>query len=510
VSELLLGQFIEHLGMCIENGIWYYKNKDAPMLEPPLDRVRKELFEKIRDLGPTIIRYPGGCFSDTYHWKDGIGPREKRPIRKNKAWGGIKSIFGLLEYYNIGPKERNHFGTDEFLVLCEKLGVKKYINVNFGSGTPQEAAEWVEYTNGSENTKYGKLRSDYGHKNPYNVEYWGIGNEIFGWWEVGHCKTAVEYVEKYLEFAKAMKKVDKNIKLVGVGWKSDWNRAFLSKTRGWVDILSIHIYLPAVNLLKYLIYSSPLPQNEKVYYAILNSVQMVDDLLTNTEKDITSVFGDTGYKNVKIALDEYNIWYRWKQIYRADRPHYTLRDGLWTACVLNTLIKHAKFVEMANFAQMVNTLGAIITYDDKIIVNPHYYALKIFSDSWPSEAHLLNLEVECKDIISEDFANIPIIKRPILDTSALISKDDKQLALFIVNKHFMEPIEIDIKIDSGLNFRPKKEVYCKLLTHNNPFAINTRKNPDEIKIKEFTLDYNGGIIYKSPAHSLTALIFNSV
>ncbi|MHA1253111.1 MAG: alpha-L-arabinofuranosidase C-terminal domain-containing protein, partial [Candidatus Helarchaeota archaeon] len=170
----------------------------------------------------------------------------------------------------------------------------------------------------------------------------------------------------------------------------------------------------------------------------------------------------------------------------------------------------AKFVEMANFAQMVNTLGAIITYDHKIIVNPHYYALKIFSDSWPSEAHLLNLEVECKDIISEDFANIPIIKRPILDTSALISKDGKQLALFIINKHFTESIKIDIKIDSGLNFSPKKEVHCKLLTHNNPFAINTRENPDEIKIAEFILNYNDGLSYKSPAHSLTALIFNSI
>ncbi|MHA1268240.1 MAG: alpha-L-arabinofuranosidase C-terminal domain-containing protein [Candidatus Helarchaeota archaeon] len=510
ISRLLLGHFIEHLGMCIENGIWLYKNTGQPLMKPPLDRVRVELFELMKDINPPVIRYPGGCFSDTYHWKDGIGPRDLRPIRKNKAWGGIKSLFGIFKDYNIGPIERNHFGTFEFLTLCERLMSEKYININFGSGTPQEAADWVEYANGSPNSTYGRKRVDDGHLEPFFVKFWGIGNEIFGWWEKGHCKFAEVYAKKYLEFARAMKNVDPNIKLMGVGWNSKWNRTFLELTKGWVDFLTVHIYLPVLNLLKYIFSTKPLPEKEKVYYSILNSPYLVDELLTKTEQDITSVYGSDGFNKVKIALDEYNIWYRWIQVRRADKAYYTLRDGLWTACVINTLIKHAKFVGMANFAQMVNTLGMILTYDDKIIVNPHYLIFKMYSDAWIEDAQLISAKVECPDIISEKFGNIPILMRPVLDVASMISKDMKYLTLFIINKHLTDSIEVLIEFDSNLGFSPNKTVNEQILTHKNPFITNTRENPNEIKLKSKDFEIEGNSFkHIIPAHSATVLKFSA-
>ncbi len=507
VSNLILGHFIEHLGMCINNGVWTYKKTEQTLMQPPLDRVRTELFERISSLRPPIIRYPGGCFSDTYHWKDGIGPRSSRPIRKNKAWGGFKSVFGLIKGFNIGPKEKNHFGTDEFLTLCEKLGAEKYININFGTGTPKEAAEWVEYTNGSLNTKYGKLRAKNGHPEPYNVKFWGIGNEIFGWWEKGHCKTGDIYGKKYLEFAKEMRKIDSNIKLLGVGWKSDWNRSFLRVAKGYVDYLTLHLYLPTINIISYLLGWRALPKNENVYYSMLNSPYLAEELILKTRQDIISTLGKNGLEQVKIAFDEWNIWYRWRQVYRADTPHYNLRDGLWTACMINTFIKQAETIGMANFAQMVNVLGMILTYDDKIIVNPNYLVFKMYSDVWLKDSSLLSVSVKCKNIISEQFANIPPIMKPVLDVAAMISRDKSKLTLFCVNKHLNENIDTCIKFSDSLNFTPEN-VIGYILTHDTPFAINSRENPNTIKVQKLNFVCNNDLFkYKFPAHSVVVFQF---
>ncbi len=497
---------MEHLGRCIENGIWMYKDSKRPLLnEPPLERVPKDLYDIMNALKPPIIRYPGGCFSDTYHWKDGIGPREKRHKRRNTAWGGFKSIL-----CNVGPKERNHFGTDEFLTLCEKLKSEMYLNVNFGSGTPEEASEWVEYANEDQSKKHGKLRAGNGHVKPYGVKFWGIGNEIFGWWEKGYCRTSQKYAKKYLEFAKAMRKVDPTIKLVGVGChKSDWNRPFLELTKGYVDFLSVHIYLPIINPVFNILRRNPLPANEKTYYSMVNSAYLVEELIVNTENDIISALGSNGLDDCKIALDEWNIWYHSSQIYRADRPPYLLRDGLWSACVINALIRHTASIGMANFAQMVNCIGMILTYDKLVVVNPHYHVFKMYGDAWQSR--LLNAEIDCPFISSKRFGyNIPDLKRPVLDVAVTISDDGTNLALFCVNKHYKEPIEatIEFKRSSDLKINEKIET-CELY-HDDPFITNTKKTPNEIDLKNNTL-FNGQNPYSYVflPHSVTTLQFET-
>jgi len=505
VQKLLLGHFIEHLGRCIENGIWMYKETKRPLLkEFPLERIPSDLFQVMNALSPPIIRWPGGSFSDTYHWKDGIGPRAKRPKRRNRAWGGpIKSFF-----CNLGPNERNHFGTDEFLALCEKLNAEAYININFGSGTVQEAADWVEYTNTKEATNWGAIRAENGHKEPYNVKYWGIANEIYGWHEVGYCKTAQKYAKRYIEFAKAMRRIDPNIKLVGVGChKSDWNRTFLEMTKGYVDYLSVHIYLPIINPILNVIRRNPLPANEKVYYSIVNSAYNVEELIADTEQDIISVLGINGLDSCKIALDEWNIWYHLSQIYRADKPPYVLRDGIWSACVINALIRNAHSVGMANFAQMVNCIGMILTYDHIIVKNPHYYVFKMYGDAW--QPNLLKTEVKSPLISSKKFGyNIPARKKPVLDIEAAISDAGDSISIFCVNKHFKEPIIAEIHFVGDENLKLASKVEISELHHDNPFITNTKKIPNNINLINRTVnDGKNPYIYELPPHSVTTLQF---
>ncbi|NVM02050.1 MAG: hypothetical protein HWN67_06920 [Candidatus Helarchaeota archaeon] len=482
-----------------------YKETKRPLLnEFPLERVPADLFEKMAELKPPMIRYPGGCFSDTYHWKDGIGPREKRPKRRNKAWGGlIKSAL-----YNVGPKERNHFGTDEFLTLCEKLGAEKYLNINFGSGTIEEAVEWVEYANGAENSEYGKSRAKNGHKEPYDVKYWGIANEIYGFWEKGYCKTPQKYAKRYIEFAKAMREVDPGIKFIACGCnRSNWNRPLLELIKDHVDYLSVHIYLPMIGILSNLLRKKPLPATEKVYYSIVNSSYCVEDLILKTEEDILATLGPDGLDKCKIALDEWNIWYHYSQIYRADKPPYVLRDGLWTAGVLNTLIRHSKSIGMANFAQMVNCIGMILTYDHKVVVNPHYHVFKMYGDAL--QANFIPVEVDCPTITSEPFGkNIPTLKRPVLDVAATISENGKNFTLFCINKHFKELVQAKINFKSAPDLKINPGIDICILYHDNAFITNTKNSPNEIDLKEKTLnDGANPYSYEFPPHSVTSLQF---
>lgn len=491
-SRFILGHFTEHLGLCIENGIWMYEETSEELLGMKnLERVRKDLFNAMEILKPPVIRYPGGCFSDTYHWKDGIGPRESRPTRKNEAWGK----FNLL--WKLGPKERNHFGTDEFLALCEALGAKPYLNVNLGTGTPAEAAEWVEYVNGDSGTDLGSRRAENGHEEPYGVKYWGIGNEIYGFWEKGNYRNKPrEYGGKCLEFARAMKNVDPSIKLVAVGQdnNSEWNRALLEMIKDEVDYLSVHKYFGMdpgwIGVIKYALGKNAFPQTQEMYYTVLNSTCTFDRLISNTECDIKAVLGPEGLERCKIAFDEWNIWRSFRQLYRADNPPYTLRDGLWTALVLNMLIRHGNAVGMANFAQMVNCLGMIWTYEDQIVLTPHCLAFKLYGDGWLPWS--VPVDVECDNITSEAFSKqYPSETAPVLDTVALVSEDGKKIALFCVNKHFSKKIKCEVNVAGHVSEIGMESIETCILGNDDPFAFNSQDRPNVITLSSGSINANG-------------------
>lgn len=504
-ARLLLGHFVEHLGRCVEDGLWLYSETTRPLLaDPPLERVPRDLFEAIRALAPPVIRYPGGCFADTYHWRDGVGPRDTRPTRQNRAWGGIKNVVA-----KVGPKERNHFGTDEFLALCERCGATPYLNVNFGTGTPREAANWVEYCNGSLDTYFGRLRANYGHRAPHAVPFWGIANEIYGWWEKGYCKTPEAYAERYLAFARAMRAVDPSIRLLAVGWdRSDWNRPLLARVKGFVDYLTIHIYQPQIGLLANIFGSKPLPETPAVYHAMLNAPAVAEDLIQRAAADIEAVFGDVA--TCKVAFDEWNIWYHFKQVYRADKPHYCLRDGLWSACMVNAFIRNARAVGMANFAQLVNCIGMILTYPEGVVLTPHYFVFQMYGEAWQPQA--LPVEVQAPVLASEPFGKkIPALARPMLDASALGTPENARLSLFLVNKHVSASLAVEVAL-AGLEGAPDAASLAvrntTLLTHPDPHATNTREAPEVVTLARDALAWDpASRTIELPPHSASVVVF---
>lgn len=486
VNRELLGNFIEHLGRCIENGIWMYDETSRPLFsQAPLERVPIDLLDALKGIKIPVLRWPGGCFSDTYHWNDGIGPRDQRPLRKNRAWGGIKSVLG-----KIGPDERNHFGTDEFLALCNLLGAEPYINVNYGSGTPEEAGRWVEHCVGRGVT--GKT--------------WGIANEIFGYWETGHEKDPAAYGRGYLEFAGAIKQADPTAKLVAVGWinHSAWNRALLETIKGNVDFLSLHMYYTPKSLLRFMLGSRGFPATETAFYTELNTVMAYERAIEAAQADIDAVYGPGEIPSKpKIAFDEWNVWSTWHQVYLADRPPYRLVDALWCALVLNCFIRHTKSVAMANYAQLVNTIGLILSYEDAIVLTPSYHVFKLYSDAlFPRQVDVV---CNCGTITSRGESKaFPAETAAVVDVAAMASVDGTALSLFVVNKDFAKAQHLQLDLRAFGAFMGT--IRFASLDHEDPFSANTRDAPETIVPVEWTKEAGSfdGIV-EIAAHSIVVI-----
>ena len=345
------GHFIEHLGKCIKGGIWAEGESEDMFL----GGVRPELVEAIKSIHPALIRYPGGCFADGYHWQDGIGPRASRPSRRNRAWAKLGPWHG--------PREDNHFGTDEFLRLCEEVGAGPMLTANVGSGAAAEAAAWVEYCNGPPDSRWGGERARNGRAEPYGVKHWFVGNEIFGIYETGH-RSPSQYARTFREFAQAMRRTDPDLKLIAVGNhagatnREAINRIVLEGAGPEIDYLSIHQYVPelnAGNLLRYSVMRRHVIPDRGVYYDVMASVRVMEDLIRRSAKEAHRFSPPA--KPVKLVFDEWNLWFDFlRDIVIAN---FNLRDGLWVATMLNLLHRFAPDVPIANIAQMVNCVGII-------------------------------------------------------------------------------------------------------------------------------------------------------
>lgn len=499
INTLIYGNFVEHLGDCIHNGLWAYDPVNVALVknDPLMERVREDVLKACTELRIPVLRFPGGCYSDckAHHWKWGIGARESRKKVKNYAWA---KWFIKLFFKGAGPKIENQFGTDEFLHFCEKIGSEPYLNVNYGSGTPEEAAQWVEYCNGSIDTEYGALRAKNGREKPYEVKYWGIANEIFGFWETGYEKHPEDYAKKYLVFAKAMREKDPNIKLMACGcFKPGWNQTLLKLlTEKWIDYLTIHRYLPG-GLLSSLI-GKKHPHKIKTYSALMGSSLIYMKDILNVWEDITTVFGEK--TRVKIAFDEWGIWYKFKDVVRTN---YNLQDGIWTAMMLLMFQKMSDKCTMANWAQLINTIGTMQSDSNGLILTPVYLAFSLLTN----HAHEYLIEstfVDCDSFNSQKYVHIASAREvPIIDCNAMINKDQDKLSIIIVNKHFTDdvPIQLDIR-----EFIPKEDGLLIELNSNSPFDYNTKENRTKIKLMEKPLN---GIKPKMhltiPAHSVSLL-----
>src|SRR5262245_13660191 len=350
VDPRVFGNFVEHLGRCVYGGVFEEK---SPLADA--EGFRKDVMEGARGLGVTLLRWPGGNFASGYNWKDGIGPRDQRPPRRDHAWGALES---------------NRFGTDEFLTYCEKLKVEPYRCINAGLGSVEDARNWVDYTNESANTYWAQQRRKNGRDKPWGVKYWGLGNEIDGPWQLGH-KNAEDYSKFALEAAKAMRGADSSIKLIGSGssnYGADWvlwNRTVLNTLRDQIDYIAIHTYIGN-------------PQNELERF--LGAWQLTIERYIDTTAALIreAQGGRPNARPIYIAYDEWNVWYRAFNEKKLEEV-YNFEDALAMGMFFNTFFRHADVVKMANVAQMVNVIAPITTNKQGLFLQTIYFPLAEFT-----------------------------------------------------------------------------------------------------------------------------------
>lgn len=410
IDRKIYGMFIEHLGRCIYGGIY-----DPGSLLSDGEGIRTDVLAAARDLQAPILRWPGGNFVSGYHWLDGVGPKERRPVRPELAWKTI---------------ETNQFGTNEFISYCRKLDTEPYLCVNLGSGSMDEAAAWVEYCNRNDGTSYAKLRAEHGFPQPHNVVYWGLGNEMYGDWQLGQ-KSAGEYAKFARQCGKMMKTVDPRTKLVLCGGQSlDWDRQVLERCADLVAYISYHFYWG--------------PASEKeLHYSNLARPYASEQYLRFLWQLIQQVRRDRKVAHpIRIAVDEWNVWYRTDDNQLEER--YDLTDALSVAIYLNMLRRNCQAVEMANLAQMVNVIAPIVTSPEGMFLQTIYHPLRLAAESTGSVA--LDAYVEC-DTYAADYAGIPAV--PYLDVLASLEEEKQQAYLSLVNLSKEESQQIDIVLQEG-------------------------------------------------------------
>ena len=461
IDRNIYGNFIEHLGRCIYGGIY-----DEGSSLSDSDGFRKDVLEAVRGLHISVLRWPGGNFSSGYNWKDGIGPKDSRSRRWDTAWQA---------------EESNHFGTDEFIEYCRKLGAEPYICVNMGTGTMQEAADWVEYCNGTMNTDWVNLRRKYGHPEPYNVKFWGLGNEIYGSWQAGH-KDATQYAEDAVEFAKMMRWVDPDIKLIACGGNTpEWDRQVVERVGPIADYISLHHYGGSLDTAKEMDDAHHLEQQVRVLEGVLTS---------------TPIRGEKK-EPVKIAADEWNIWFRsW---FKRNNPHkleeiYNLRDALWVGTALNIYHRHCNSVKLATLAQLVNVIAPIMSDSTGIVLQTTYFPLQLYA------THCQSVALDAL-VRSATFPNLPDV--PYLDISATTDDKGQKLTLAVVNRHPTDDITANIVME-GIKTASTGDLY----EVNGPSldATNTFDSPHNVGVKKRSLSGVGPNFKQTyPAHSLTVL-----
>jgi alpha-N-arabinofuranosidase len=426
IDPKIYGNFIEHLGRCIEGGIF---EEGSPLSDA--DGFRRDVLDAARKLHVTILRWPGGNFSSNYNWKDGIGPRDQRPRRLEMAWGTV---------------EDNRFGTHEFLQYIGMLGAEPYICANLGTGSWQEAQQWVEYCNSSEDTAMTRLRKQNGRAEPWKVTYWGLGNEMDGPWQMGH-RSAEDYGKFALEAAKLMKWTDPNIKLVAAGssnfgpgadW-TGWNRTVLEYLKHHVDYLSLHTYVG----------------NRENDFGEFMASSLEFDSRTKTAEGIidAALSGQPRDRRIYIAWDEWNVWYRARGGKERGRrileERYNLEDALVVATFLNSFLNHAHIVKIANMAQLVNVIAPMFTNEKGMFLQTIYYPLELFANH--SRGKSLELFIDSPKYTSKHFGDVPY-----LDASA--AYDNGAVVLNVVNRHPDQPIEASVEAEDK-KFSGAVEVY---------------------------------------------------
>lgn len=469
ISRYIYGQFAEHLGRCVYEGLW----KD--------NKYRMDVVDALRKIRIPILRWPGGCFADQYHWKDGIGPREQRKKTVNTQWGMVM--------------DNNSFGTHEFLELCRLLGCDPYIAGNVGTGTPEEMENWLEYLNYPGESSLTDLRKQNGRNEPWNVTFWGVGNES---WGCGGYMTPEYYAMLYRRYSRfASRRFNgQPMKLIACGAEADdynWTEGVMKNIlfrNTWG--ISLHYYAyPGDKDFKD---ASATQFGEAAYFRGLQSCLHIEELIDKHLQIMDKYDKD---KKVALVLDEWGIS---TDVEPGTKPEYhyqqsSLRDALVAATTLNIFNNHADRIKMANLAQMVNVVQALVLTDgDKMLLTPTYHVFDLYQVH--QDAQLLLLKFNSPDYV---FGKEKI---PALNASA--SRD----SMGVVN---ISLVNIDasksITLHTSLQDLPAKSIQGRILTSAKVNDINTFEQPDKVHITSFNGAHKEGneLVVTLPARSVVVL-----
>jgi alpha-N-arabinofuranosidase len=385
INKNIYGHFSEHLGRCIYRGFWV--GEESPI--PNTRGIRNDIVEALKKIQIPVLRWPGGCFADEYHWKDGIGPRSNRPTMINTHWGGVT--------------ENNHFGTHEFMDLCAQIGAEPYVCGNVGSGTVQEMQEWVEYMTFDGISPMADLRRKNGQEQPWALTYFGVGNEN---WGCGGNMTAEFYADVYRRYQTYVRNLSGNriykIACGGYGDNYQWTDVLMREAGRMMNGLSIHYYTGP----DYSLSRSATEFEDAEWFDVLNKAGRIDGIITRH----TSIMDRYDPRNrVGLIVDEWGTWY---SVEPDTNPGFlyqqnSLRDALVAALTLNIFNSHCGRIKMANLAQTVNVLQALIlTEKDKMILTPTYHVYDMFKVH--QDAILIPQQLTCKNYTYED-SDIPAI-----------------------------------------------------------------------------------------------------
>jgi alpha-N-arabinofuranosidase len=449
ISPLLFGGFAEHMGRCIYEGIY---DPESPRADK--HGLRKDVLEALRDQSYTVIRYPGGNFLSGYNWLDGVGPKAQRPRRRELAWQSV---------------ETNQFGTNEFIEFCAAIDAAPMLGVNMGTGDIQSASNLVEYCNVSHGTYWSDLRVSHGFRDPHNVHFWCVGNEMDGPWQMGHLDAAA-YGNKALEAAKMMRWQDPTIETILCGSSNDrmpaypeWDRVALEIAWEHMDYLSMHCYAG---------------NREDDTASYLASAVLFERYVDTLEGTLRYVKAKRRSKHdVYLSWDEWQVWYKGDPVQGdwTEAPHlaeeiYNLEDALVVAQWLNVFLRKSHVLKIACVAQIVNVISWLHTRRDGLLKQPSYYAFKLVGNLARGEA--LDVRVKAPKLETKQYDAVPA-----LDVSASYDDETQRGAIFLVNRGQTEAVVTNIVWQDG------KTVHIDeawQIAGSDPKEVNSWDEPDRL------------------------------
>ncbi len=453
ISPLLFGGFAEHMGRCVYEGIY-----DPASPQADERGFRRDVMEALRQMRISILRYPGGNMLSGYNWRDGVGPKDQRPCQRELAWQLI---------------ETNQFGTNEFIEYCRTMNMIPMLGTNLGTGTIADAAALVEYCNAPAGTKYADMRVADGYREPHNVKYWCVGNEMDGPWQIGHLE-ADEYARKAREAAKVMRWQDPDIKLVACGSSNtsmptypEWDRIVLETCWEHVDYLALHYY--AMN-------------DEDDTNSYLASAAQFESHLDTLGGLLRYVKAKRRSKHdVLLSWDEWNVWYKdrsgrggWTEAPHLSEELYNLEDALVVAQWMSVFLRRCDILHIACLAQIVNTISPLTTTRDKLLRQTTFYPFVMVSN------HAAGKALEPLTVAPE-YDTTLYGSMPLLDVSASYDEANDQGAVFIVNRSQTETLTTDVTWQGAA---PSKVLSAAQLSGTDPKATNTFEHPDTIVPKQ--------------------------